>query len=115
MGIMGHFVHSFNAEVDTSGNLDDLQTTATEWIKERMSLQQLRKDAFRKLSKISAKTSILEDPSKLPKEAFSFVQHAQYLPPASFVSLSSSASSTCSIPSASSASIPLNQLKYPRR
>ena len=41
--IMGHFVHSFNAEVDTSGNLDDLQTTATEWIKERMSLQQLRK------------------------------------------------------------------------
>ena len=41
--IMGHFVHSFNNEVDTSGNLDDLQTTATEWIKDRMSLQQLRK------------------------------------------------------------------------
>ena len=40
---MGHFVHSFNNEVDTTGNLDDLQSTATEWIKERMSLQQLRK------------------------------------------------------------------------
>lgn len=53
-------------------------------------------DAFRKLSKISAKTSILEDPSKLPQEALSFVQHAQYLPPASSSSMSSSTSSTCS-------------------
>ena len=41
--IMGHFVHSFNSEVDSTGNMDDLQNTATEWIKERMSLQQLRK------------------------------------------------------------------------
>ena len=41
--IMGHFVHSFNADVDASGNMDDLQNTAREWIKERMSLQQLRK------------------------------------------------------------------------
>ena len=41
--IMGHFVHSFNQEVDSTGNLDELQTTAMEWIKNRMSLQQLRK------------------------------------------------------------------------
>ena len=31
---------------------------------ERMSLQQLRKDAFRKLAKLCAKTSIMEDASK---------------------------------------------------
>ena len=41
--IMGHFVHSFNSDVDTTGNLDDLQNTATEWIKDKMSLGQLRK------------------------------------------------------------------------
>ena len=45
--IMGHFVHSFNSEVDSNGNMDDLQNTATEWIKERMSLQQLRKGKFK--------------------------------------------------------------------
>ena len=30
-------------------------------------------DAYRKLAKISAKTSIVEDPSKLPAEAMGFV------------------------------------------
>ena len=48
--IMGHFVHSFNTEVDTSGNLDDLQSTAMEWIKNRMSLQQLRKGNIYEIS-----------------------------------------------------------------
>ena len=45
--IMGHFVHSFAQEVDATGNLDDLQSTAMEWITNRMSLQQLRKGKFR--------------------------------------------------------------------
>ena len=72
-------------------------------------------DAFRKLSKISAKTSILEDPSKLPKEALSFVQHAQYLPPASLTSLSSSTSSTCSSTSSKTTSIALTQSRNVKR
>ena len=38
-----------------------------------MSLQQLRKDAFRKLAKLCSKTSIMEDPSLLPDEARGFV------------------------------------------
>ena len=48
--IMGHFVHSFNTEIDASGNLDDLQSTAMEWIKNRMSLQQLRKGNIYEIS-----------------------------------------------------------------
>ena len=36
-------------------------------------MSSLRKDAFRKLAKLSSKTSIMEDPSKLPEEARGFV------------------------------------------
>ena len=38
-----------------------------------MSLQQLRKDAFRKLAKLCSKTSIMENPAVLPEEARGFV------------------------------------------
>ena len=44
--IVGHFVHSFSQEVDSSGNLDDLQSSTMEWLTNRMSLQQLRKGIF---------------------------------------------------------------------
>ena len=40
-------------------------------------MSQLRKDAFRKLAKLCAKTSIMEDPSKLPEEARGFVALAE--------------------------------------
>lgn len=70
--IMGHFVHSFGQEVAAT-SMQDLETTSIEWITNAMSLQQLRKDAYRKLAKLCAKTSIVEDPSKLPEEALRFV------------------------------------------
>nr|APH81344.1 ChREBP2 [Paracyclopina nana] len=70
--IMGHFVHSFAQEVSATSH-QDLQTTSLEWITNSMSLQQLRKDVSRKLAKLCAKTSISEDPSKLPEEALKFV------------------------------------------
>lgn len=70
--IMGHFVHSFAQEV-SADSLNDLQTTSLEWVTDAMSLQQLRKDASRKLAKLCAKTSISEDPSKLPEEALRYV------------------------------------------
>ena len=43
----GQEVDAFAQEVDATGNLDDLQSTAMEWITNRMSLQQLRKGIFR--------------------------------------------------------------------
>lgn len=70
--IMGHFVHSFAQEVSNISS-GEMERTATEWLQERMSLTQLRKDAFRKLAKLCSKTSIMEDPSKLPDEARGFV------------------------------------------
>ena len=45
--IMGHFVHTFAQEVSNI-SVRDMDRTSIEWIQERMSLQQLRKDAFRK-------------------------------------------------------------------
>jgi len=76
--IMGHFVHSFNQEV-SSASQHDLQTTSLEWITNSMSLQQLRKDVSRKLAKLNAKTSISDDPSKLPEEARKFVSSSKRL------------------------------------
>jgi len=70
--IMGHFVHSFAQDVSNISP-QEMQSTSLDWLGERMSLQQLRKDAFRKLAKLCSKTSIMEDPSKLPEEARSFV------------------------------------------
>merc|ERR1712029_39701 len=70
--IMGHFVHSFSKQV-SAGNFEHLQSSATEWVAYNLTLHNLRRDAYRKLAKISAKTSIVEDPSKLPAEAFGFV------------------------------------------
>ena len=70
--IMGHFVHSFAQEVSNISP-DEMERTATEWVSEKMSMSQLRKDAFRKLAKLCSKTSIMEDPSKLPDEARGFV------------------------------------------
>merc|ERR1712241_1171363 len=70
--IMGHFVHSFAQEVSNISP-QEMERTSTEWVQEKMSMTQLRKDAFRKLAKLCAKTSIMEDPSKLPEEARSFV------------------------------------------
>ena len=69
---MGHFVHSFAQEVSNIGP-QEMERTSTEWVQEKMSMTQLRKDAFRKLAKLCAKTSIMEDPSKLPEEARGFV------------------------------------------
>jgi len=74
--IMGHFVHSFAQEVSNISERD-MERTAVDWIQDRMSLQQLRKDAFRKLAKLCSKTSIMENPGKLPDEARGFVE----LPP----------------------------------
>jgi len=70
--IMGHFVHTFAQEVSNISPRE-MERTSQEWLQERMSLQQLRKDAFRKLAKLCAKTSIMEDASKLPEEARGFV------------------------------------------
>jgi len=70
--IMGHFVHSFAQDVSNISP-QEMESTSIDWLTERMSLQQLRKDAFRKLAKLCSKTSIMEDPSKLPEEARSFV------------------------------------------
>jgi len=70
--IMGHFVHSFAQEVSNISP-PDMEKTSVEWLQQRMSLSQLRKDAFRKLAKLCSKTSIMEDPSKLPEEARGFV------------------------------------------
>ncbi|CAB4064199.1 MLX [Lepeophtheirus salmonis] len=70
--IMGHFVHSFDREVDAS-SIDILRKKSSMWISKNMSLHQLRKDAYRKLAKLCAKTSIVDDPSKLPEEALGFV------------------------------------------
>lgn len=70
--IMGHFVHTFAQEVSNISSTD-MERTSVEWLQERMSLSQLRKDAFRKLAKLCSKTSIMEDPSKLPEEARGFV------------------------------------------
>ena len=70
--IMGHFVHSFAQEVSNISP-QEMERTSTEWVQEKMSMTQLRKDAFRKLAKLCAKTSIMEDPSKLPEEARGFV------------------------------------------
>ena len=70
--IMGHFVHSFAQEVSNISP-DEMESSATEWVSEKMSMSQLRKDAFRKLAKLCSKTSIMEDPSKLPEEARGFV------------------------------------------
>jgi len=75
--IMGHFVHSFAEEVSAT-SLNDLQTTSLEWVTNAMSLQQLRKDASRKLAKLCAKTSISEDPSKLPEEALKYVSSSAH-------------------------------------
>lgn len=76
--IMGHFVHSFAQEVSNISP-PDMERDALLWLQERMSLQQLRKDAFRKLAKLCSKTSIMEDPSKLPAEARSFVALPEYI------------------------------------
>jgi len=54
-----------------------MENTSIDWLQERMSLQQLRKDAFRKLAKLCSKTSIMEDPLKLPEEARGFVALAE--------------------------------------
>ena len=70
--IMGHFVHSFAQEVSNISP-QEMERTSTEWVQEKMSMTSLRKDAFRKLAKLCAKTSIMEDPSKLPEEARGFV------------------------------------------
>lgn len=70
--IMGHFVHSFAQDISNISPAE-METTAIDWLSQRMSLQQLRKDAFRKLAKLCSKTSIMEDPSKLPDEARGFV------------------------------------------
>ena len=70
--IMGHFVHSFAQEVSNISP-DEMERTATEWVSEKMAMSALRKDAFRKLAKLCSKTSIMEDPSKLPDEARGFV------------------------------------------
>jgi MAX-like protein X len=70
--IMGHFVHSYSQDVSNISP-KDMETTAMDWLSQRMSLKQLRKDAFRKLAKLCSKTSIMEDPLKLPDEARSFV------------------------------------------
>lgn len=70
--IMGHFVHTFAQEVSNISP-NEMEKSSIEWLKERMSLSQLRKDAFRKLAKLCSKTSIMEDPSKLPAEARGFV------------------------------------------
>ena len=74
--IMGHFVHNFSQEVSNISPAE-MERTAGDWLQERMSMSQLRKDAFRKLAKLCAKTSIMEDPSKLPEEARGFVALAQ--------------------------------------
>jgi len=74
--IMGHFVHSFAQEVSNISP-KEMENTSIDWLQERMSLQQLRKDAFRKLAKLCSKTSIMEDPSKLPDEARGFVALAE--------------------------------------
>jgi len=76
--IMGHFVHSFAQEVSNISP-EDMEQDALQWVQERMSLQQLRKDAFRKLAKLCSKTSIMEDPSKLPAEARGFVALPEYV------------------------------------
>jgi len=70
--IMGHFVHSFAQEVSNISP-DEMEKTSIDWVQEKMSMSSLRKDAFRKLAKLSSKTSIMEDPSKLPEEARGFV------------------------------------------
>jgi len=70
--IMGHFVHSFAQEVSNISP-QEMERTSLMWLQEKMSLQQLRKDAFRKLAKLCQKTSIMEDPSRLPDEARGFV------------------------------------------
>eukprot|EP00088_Acartia_fossae_P005066 TRINITY_DN12217_c0_g1_i4.p1 TRINITY_DN12217_c0_g1~~TRINITY_DN12217_c0_g1_i4.p1 ORF type:complete len:860 (-),score=210.35 TRINITY_DN12217_c0_g1_i4:192-2705(-) len=70
--IMGHFVHTFAQEVSNISPRE-MERTSLEWLQERMSLQQLRKDAFRKLAKLCSKTSIMEDPTRLPEEARGFV------------------------------------------
>lgn len=72
VSIMGHFVHPFERHVSAS-SLDELEETSVNFVTEQMSLQQLRKDAFRKLAKLSAKTSIVETPAKLSEEALAFV------------------------------------------
>jgi len=54
-----------------------MEKSANDWIQERMSLQQLRKDAFRKLAKLCSKTSIMENPGILPDEARGFVELPQ--------------------------------------
>lgn len=74
--IMGHFVHSFAQEVSNISP-KEMEKTSIDWLQERMSLQQLRKDAFRKLAKLCSKTSIMEDPLKLPDEARGFVALAE--------------------------------------
>merc|ERR1711936_38371 len=74
--IMGHFVHSFAQDVSNISP-QEMESTSIDWLTERMSLQQLRKDAFRKLAKLCSKTSIMEDPSKLPAEARGFVALAE--------------------------------------
>jgi len=74
--IMGHFVHTFAQEVSNISPAE-MERTAVDWLQQRMSMQQLRKDAFRKLAKLCSKTSIMEDPSKLPEEARGFVALAE--------------------------------------
>jgi len=69
---MGHFVHSFAQDISNISPAE-METTAIDWLSQKMSLQQLRKDAFRKLAKLCSKTSIMEDASKLPEEARGFV------------------------------------------
>jgi len=70
--IMGHFVHSFAQEVSNISPRE-MHRTTMDWLQERMSLQLLRKDAYRKLAKLCSKTSIMENPAKLPEEARGFV------------------------------------------
>lgn len=78
--IMGHFVHSFAQDVSNISP-KEMENTSIDWLSERMSLQQLRKDAFRKLAKLCSKTSIMEDPLKLPAEARGFVALTDTEPP----------------------------------
>jgi len=78
--IMGHFVHSFAQDVSNISP-KEMENTSIDWLSERMSLHQLRKDAYRKLAKLCSKTSIMEDPLKLPAEARSFVALTEPDPP----------------------------------
>eukprot|EP00095_Tigriopus_kingsejongensis_P008103 maker-scaffold590_size129399-snap-gene-0.36 protein:Tk08103 transcript:maker-scaffold590_size129399-snap-gene-0.36-mRNA-1 annotation:"hypothetical protein CAPTEDRAFT_219042" len=76
VNITGHLVHSFDQTV-SAATLNGLENTSIQWMNTNLTLQQLRKDAYRKLAKLCAKTSIVETPSKLPEEALGFVSRGE--------------------------------------